>query len=195
EAQKDRLTFIEGQCDDLEKSKADLLSIIKELDQAAIIAFKETFNVVNEHFKGIFTTLFNGGFAELHILDENNVLDSGIEILARVPGAKKSQSMSLLSGGQNALTAVSLLFALLSARPGPFCILDEIDAALDDPNISRVTELLQDYASKTQIIIITHRQAMMSVADVMFGLTMAQKGISKVVSLKLPDKEKALIEA
>ncbi|GBR76840.1 chromosome segregation protein Smc [Candidatus Termititenax persephonae] len=196
EAQKERLLFIEGQCDDLEKSKNDLLNIIKELDRAAIEAFKETFAVVNEHFRRIFTALFNGGEAELHILDENNVLESGIEIMARVPGAKKSQSMSLLSGGQNALTAVALLFSLLSARPGPFCILDEIDAALDDPNIGRVTELLKEYAEKTQIIIITHRQAMMSVADVMFGLTMAQKGISSVVSLKLPEnKEKALLEA
>ncbi|MDR1453480.1 MAG: chromosome segregation protein SMC [Candidatus Margulisbacteria bacterium] len=195
EAQKERLVFIENQCEDLEKSKADLLSIIKELDRTALEAFKETFHLVNEHFKQIFTSLFNGGYAELQILDNNNILESGIEILARVPGAKKTQSMSLLSGGQNALTAVALLFSLLSARPGPFCILDEIDAALDDPNIGRVTELLKEYAEKTQIIIITHRQAMMSVAEVLFGLTMEQKGVSKVVSLELPDKEKALLEA
>ncbi|MDR2430696.1 MAG: chromosome segregation protein SMC [Candidatus Margulisbacteria bacterium] len=196
EAQKERLAFIEAQCADLEKSRADLLQIIRELDRAAIDAFRETFQLVNEHFKNIFVDLFKGGSAELHILDEANVLDSGIEILARVPGTKRAQSMTLLSGGQKALTAIALLFALLSARPGPFCILDEIDAALDDLNIGRVTDLLRQYAERTQIIIITHRQPSMSVADAMFGLTMEQKGVSKIVSVKLPGaKEKALVGA
>ncbi|GBR72313.1 chromosome segregation protein Smc [Candidatus Termititenax spirochaetophilus] len=196
EAQKERLVFIETQCEDLEKSKTDLLNIIKELDQTAIEAFKETFNIVNEHFKRIFVDLFKGGYAELQILDESNVLESGIEIYAKVPGGpKKAQSMTLLSGGQKSLTAIALLFALLSARPGPFCIMDEIDDALDDLNIGRVTEILKEFASRTQIIIITHRQAMMSVVDMIFGLTMPQKGVSKIVSLKLPEAEKALLEA
>ncbi|MDR1997789.1 MAG: chromosome segregation protein SMC, partial [Candidatus Margulisbacteria bacterium] len=196
EAQKERLVFIETQCEDLARSRTDLLNIIQELDRTAVAAFKDTFRLVNEHFKRIFVDLFKGGYAELQILDESNVLESGIEILAKVPGTKRAQSMTLLSGGQKALTAIALLFALLSARPGPFCILDEIDAALDDMNISRVTDLLQQYAEQTQIIIITHRQPTMSVADAMFGLTMEQKGISKIVSVKLPGaREKALVEA
>lgn len=195
EAQKERLAFIEKQCEDLDKSKNDLNAIILELDQSAITAFKETFNAVNMHFQRIFAELFKGGSGELQILDENNVLESGIEILAKVPGTKRAQSMTLLSGGQKALTAIALLFSLLSAKPGPFVILDEIDAELDDINIGRVTEILKKYSQETQIIIITHRQSTMSVVDTMFGLTMEHKGISKVVSVKLGNRIKETVPA
>ena len=195
DAQKDRLAFIEKQCDDLDKSRNDLNSIILELDQSAIAAFKETFNNVNIHFQRIFGELFKGGSGELQIIDENNVLESGIEILAKVPGSKRAQSMMLLSGGQKSLTAIALLFALLSAKPGPFVILDEIDAELDDINIGRVTEILKKYAQETQILIITHRQSTMSVVDTMFGLTMETKGVSKVVSVKLGSRLKESVTA
>ena len=156
EAQKERLAFIERQCDDLEKSKDDLNKLIKELDEIAIQAFKDTFDSVNKHFRRIFSELFRGGEGELKIIDEENVLESGVEIYAKVPGSRRAQSMTLLSGGQKALTAIALLFSLLSAKPGQFCILDEIDAALDDSNIGRVTDILQKFSESTQVIIITH---------------------------------------
>jgi chromosome segregation protein len=194
EAQKERLAFIETQCEDMEKAKIDMQSIIKELDQQAIQAFKDTFNTVNEHFQRIFVELFRGGSAELKIMDETNVLDSGIEIYAKVPGTKRAQSMTLLSGGQKALTAIALLFSLLTAKPGPFCILDEIDAELDDINIGRVTDILRAYANETQIIVITHRQPTMAIVNTMFGLTMEQKGISKVVSVKLGKDQQETVE-
>jgi len=189
-AQKDRLVFIEKQCEDLDKSKEDLNTLIAELDIIAIKEFREAFDIVNGHFKRIFTQLFDGGSAELHIMDEENVLESGIEIYAQVPGNRKRQSLTLLSGGQKALTAITLLFSLLSARPSPFCILDEIDAALDDSNIGRVTDILKEYAQDTQVIIITHRQPTMSIVDTLFGITMETTGVSKLVSVKLADAEK-----
>ncbi len=190
EAQKDRLAFIEKQCNDLLQSKDDINNLIKELDEVAIKAFKETFNDVNKHFKRIFSELFRGGEGELKIIDETNVLESGVEIYAKVPGSRRAQSMTLLSGGQKALTAIALLFSLLSARPGPFCILDEIDAALDDSNISRVTDILTKFSEETQIIIITHRQPTMAITDTMFGITMENNGISKLMSVKMNNKTK-----
>lgn len=197
EAQKERLTFIEKQCEDLIKSKTDLNKLIQELDAVAVKAFKETFYEVNQHFKRIFMELFRGGEGELKIIDEDNVLESGVEIYAKVPGSRKVQSMSLLSGGQKALTAIALLFSLISAKPGPFCILDEIDAALDDNNIMRVTEILKKFAQQTQIIVITHRQPTMAIAGTMFGLTQEEKGVSKIVSVKLEkgelEQEKVLL--
>lgn len=189
EAQKERLVFIEKQCEDLVKSKEDLAKLIQELDTVAIKAFKETFNEVNQHFKRIFMELFRGGEGELKIIDEDNVLESGVEIYAKVPGSRKVQSMTLLSGGQKALTAIALLFSLISAKPGPFCILDEIDAALDDNNIMRVTEILKKFSEHTQIIVITHRQPTMAISGTMFGLTQEEKGISKILSVKLAEKE------
>lgn len=190
EAQKDRLTFIEKQCADLHQSKEDINSLIKELDEVAIKAFKETFDDVNTHFKRIFSELFRGGEGELKIIDDTNILESGVEIYAKVPGSRRAQSMTLLSGGQKALTAIALLFSLLAARPGPFCILDEIDAALDDSNISRVTDILTKFAENTQIIIITHRQPTMAITDTMFGVTMENNGISKLMSVKMSNKTK-----
>jgi chromosome segregation protein len=189
EAQKERLVFIEKQCDDLVKSKDDLTKLIQELDAVAVKAFKETFDEVNQHFKRIFMELFRGGEGELKIIDEDNVLESGEEIYAKVPGSRKVQSMTLLSGGQKALTAIALLFSLISAKPGPFCILDEIDAALDDNNIMRVTEILKKFAEHTQIIVITNRQPTMAISGTMFGLTQEEKGVSKIISVKLGDKE------
>jgi len=192
EAQKERLEFIEDQVSDLEKSKKDLLNLIEDLDKAAEEAFYITFKEINKHFSKIFTVLFNGGEAELVLLDKENMLETGIEIMAKVPGNRKC-SLSSLSGGQKALTAIALLFSFLSAKPGPFCFLDEIDAALDDANISRVTKLLKSFAENMQIMIITHRQPTIAIADILFGVTKDDSGVSKLVSVKI--KEEVYITA
>lgn len=180
----ERLQFNLEQKEDLLNSKEEIQSIIKKLDSEMKILFKESFIKISKYFNEIFRILFNGGRAEIEI-DGDDELSSGIEIKAQPPG-KRFQSLSLLSGGERSLTAVALLFALLKVRPAPFCILDEIDAALDDANIKRYADYLMTLKDM-QFIIITHRKLTMEIANVLYGVTMEEKGVSKIISVELKD--------
>lgn len=168
----------------MQDSKEDLLNIIDDIDETIKIKFKDNFNIIQGYFSEIFQNLFGGGEAKIYISDENDILNSGIEIEARPPG-KSMQSLSLLSGGEKTLTAIALLFAVLKSKPSPFCILDEIDAALDDANISKYTAYLDRIKDETQFILITHRKVTMEISDAIYGITMKEKGISSILSMKL----------
>ena len=150
--------------------------------------FKEAFAKINEYFGSCYTKLFGGGKAKLVMLDENDILESGVDIIVQPPG-KKLQNLALLSGGERALTVIALLFALLTYQPAPFCILDEIDAPLDEANIDRFAKFLADYAKDTQFIVITHRKGTMEAANVLHGVTMEESGISRLLSVKLTEIE------
>ena len=154
-----------------------MLKIMKE-------QFVTQFGVINDNFKRIFKDLFGGGNAGLRLADEENVLETGIEIEVQPPG-KKLQNMMLLSGGEKAFTAIALLFAILEINPSPFCILDEIEAALDDVNVYRYAQHLKSYIDKTQFLVITHRKGTMEAANTVYGVTMEENGVSKLLSLKL----------
>lgn len=177
------LNFLTSQKNDLLKSKNDIEEIIKNLNKEMKQMFTTSFKDINSRFQKIFKILFDGGNAELK-LDGTNPLESGVEIVAEPPG-KKLQSLTLLSGGEKSLTAVALLFAIFETRPSPFCILDEIDAALDEANITRYTSYLKSLTDSTQFIMISHRKTTMEIADVLYGVSMEEEGVSKVVSLKL----------
>lgn len=179
-----RLEFLRKQYDDMQESKEDLLNIIDDIDETIKIKFKDNFNIIQGYFSEIFQNLFGGGEAKIYISDESDILNSGIEIEARPPG-KSMQSLSLLSGGEKTLTAIALLFAVLKSKPSPFCILDEIDAALDDANISKYTAYLDRIKEETQFILITHRKVTMEISDAIYGITMKEKGISSILSMKL----------
>ena len=150
--------------------------------------FKESFAKINVYFSDCYIKLFGGGTALLKLTEPDNILESGIDIEVQPPG-KKLQSLYLLSGGERALTVIALLFALLSYQPSPFCILDEIDAALDDANIVRFSNFLREYSADTQFIVITHRKGTMECADIMYGVTMEESGVSKLLSVKINTKE------
>lgn len=188
---KARLDFILKQQNDLVEAKENLKKVIKDMEIKMKSQFLESFNKINSNFKEIFKTLFNGGSAELILDNEEDILTSGIDINVQPPG-KKLQSLTLLSGGEKSLTAVTLLFAILQLKPSPFCILDEIDAALDEANINRYTNYLRKSYKDTQFIIITHRKTTMEIADVLYGVTMEEDGISKLISVKLKDYEKVI---
>lgn len=185
---KERYEFLVTQRSDLIDSKKALLKIIKDLENQMIEQFKEKFELIKEQFSNVFIDLFGGGRADLIIKDEENILDSDIDIIAQPPG-KKLQNINLMSGGEKALTAISLLFAILRIKPTPFCILDEIEAALDDVNVFRFSEFLREFSCKSQFVVITHRKGTMEIADVLYGITMEEFGVSKLVSLKLDDLE------
>ena len=174
---------------DLEAAEANLMGMIGDLEESMKAQFLDNFNRLNENFGRIFNTLFGGGSARLCLENEEDVLDSGINIEAQPPG-KKLQLLSLLSGGERTLTAISLLFAMLELKPTPFCILDEIEAALDDANIDNFIAYLQDYAKRTQFVIITHRKQTMEAADILYGVTMEEKGVSKLISVKMSEMTK-----
>ena len=178
-----RYKFLTEQRDDLLKAKDDLQKAINKINLTSKELFTSTFATVQENFKDTFQRLFEGGRAELILIDEGDVLESGIEIVARPPG-KRLQSVSLLSGGEKALTAIALLFALFMVKPSPFCLLDEIDAPLDDVNVGRFTHLLREFSKKTQFIMITHSKVSMETADVMYGVTMQESGVSKIISTR-----------
>jgi len=180
----ERYNFLQKQLEDLADSIRALHETIEKIDQTTRKLFKETFEQVNEHFKDNFTRLFLGGKAELTLSDPDNILESGIEITAS-PLGKTMHNISLLSGGEKTMTAIALMFAILKVRPSPFCLLDEVDAPLDEANVVRFQELLKEMSDKTQFIIITHNQKTMTFADTLYGVTMEERGVSKVVSVNL----------
>lgn len=185
----ERYDSLAGQVDDLNKAQDELIQIIGELSTEMRTRFTEEFNKINENFKITFRELFGGGNAKLELIGSDNVLEAGVEILAEPPG-KRLSSNSLLSGGEKALTAIAILFAILKLRPMPFCLLDEIEAALDEANVYRFAQYLRKFSSDTQFIVITHKKPTMELADSLYGVTMEEKGVSKVVSVKLSDAVK-----
>lgn len=182
----ERYCFLKEQMDDLIKGQNVLKKMIKELDTTMQEQFVETFEAIRLNFSDVFRSLFSGGTADLRIVDEENVLESDIEIFAQPPG-KKLQSLNLLSGGEKSLTAIALLFSTLKYKPAPFCMLDEIEAALDDVNVYRFAEFLRDFSTDSQFVVITHRKGTMEIADILYGVTMEEYGVSKIVSVKLED--------
>lgn len=181
---KERYDFLSEQRLDLEEAMAKLKKVIADMTDTMKKQFTEQFKVINRNFGEVFKELFGGGKAELILSDEENVLECGIEIEVQPPG-KKLQNMTLLSGGERAFTAIALLFAILKINPAPFCVLDEIEAALDDVNVFRFAEYLKKFCKDTQFLVITHRKGTMEAADTVYGITMEEKGISKLLSMKL----------
>ena len=181
---KERYDFMCEQRLDLEDAIAKLKKIINEMTQVMKEQFSEKFKIINKNFNEVFKELFGGGKAELILTDEQNILECGIEIQAQ-PTGKKLQNLSLLSGGERALTAIALLFAILKINPSPFCVLDEIEAALDDVNVFRYADYLKKFTKETQFLVITHRKGTMEAADTVYGVTMEENGISKLLSMKL----------
>ena len=186
---EERYSFLLNEQTDLLNSKKQLLEMIAKINDTTTELFNETFNNVNSEFQLMFKKLFGGGSAKLILTDEDDVLESGIEIIARPPG-KKLQPISLLSGGERTMTAVALLFSLFKVKPSPFCVLDELDAALDDSNISRFVETLKTFVLDSQFVIITHNRQTIAQAAVIYGVTMESRGISKIVSMQFSDFEK-----
>ncbi len=182
----ERYEFMCAQRDDIEKAKADLSKVIEDLIAEMKQQFLNHFSQINENFKTVFADLFNGGTAEILLENEEDVLNCGIDIKAQPPG-KKLQSLSLLSGGERCLTAIALLFAILQLRPSPFCVLDEVEAALDDANVNRFTDFVRRYCVRSQFILVTHRKGTMEACDRMYGVTMQERGISKILSMRLSD--------
>lgn len=182
----DRYEFLNNQRNDLKNAEDTLLEIIKEMDEVMIDKFSNTFEEIRKEFKIVFKELFKGGNAELILTDPENMLETGVDIKAEPPG-KHLQSISLLSGGEKTFTAISLLFAILNVRPVPFCLLDEVEAALDDANVESFGNYLNRYKDKTQFILITHKKKTMEFADILYGITMQESGVSKLVSVKLED--------
>ena len=181
---KDRYDFMSEQRLDLENTMSKLRKVISDMTQIMKEQFKEKFKVINKNFGEVFAELFGGGKAELTLEDEENILECGIEITVQPPG-KKLQNMMLLSGGEKAFTAIALLFAILKINPAPFCVLDEIEAALDDVNVFRYADYLKKFTEHTQFLVITHRKGTMEAADSVYGVTMEESGISKLLSMKL----------
>ena len=181
---KKRYDFMCEQRLDLENSITKLKKVIQDMTIIMKEQFEKQFNIINKNFGEVFKELFGGGKAELILADPENILECGIEIQVQPPG-KKLQNMTLLSGGEKAFTAIALLFAILTINPAPFCVLDEIEAALDDVNVYRFADYLKKFAGKTQFLVITHRKGTMEVADTVYGITMQENGISKLLSIKL----------
>ncbi len=185
---KQRYDSLESQRNDLLQSLDTLKKTIEKINRITRKRFEETFAVVNENFKKVFPVLFNGGRAELILTDQNNLLETGVDILAKPPG-KKLQNINLLSGGEKALTAVSLIFSIFLMKPSPFCLLDEVDAPLDDANVGRFNEMVRNLTAQSQFVMITHNKKTMGVADTLYGVTMEMPGVSNIISVKL---EKAI---
>ncbi len=188
----ERFEFLNEQKTDLQEAKDTLYQVIEEMDTEMKRRFQQTFEGIREHFEPTFRTLFGGGRADLVLTIPEDLLNTGVEIVAQPPG-KKLQNLGLLSGGERALTAIALLFSILKVRPVPFCILDEVEAALDEANVYRFSQYLKRYSDETQFIVITHRKGTMEQADVLYGITMQESGVSKLVSVRLEDT-KELVE-
>lgn len=183
---KERFDFLTEQTVDLEKAKGELEKIIDEMMGIMKKQFSEQFEIISKNFNSVFRELFGGGQAYLELADPDDIMETGVDIIAQPPG-KKLQSLTLLSGGERAFTAIALLFAILKVRPTPFCILDEIEAALDDINVYRYADYLKKYSQKSQFIVVTHRRGTMEAANILYGVTMQEKGISKLLSLNIDE--------
>jgi chromosome segregation protein len=191
---EERYKFLEAQNTDLTNSRRELLDVITRINSTTRKLFAETFERVRANFREMFAELFRGGRADLSLLDENDPLNCGIEITAKPPG-KQLQSVSLLSGGERAMTAVALLFAIYMVRPSPFCILDEVDAPLDENNINCFIRVLDRFVQQSQFIIITHNKRTIAKADILYGVTMEERGVSKLVGVKLTAPAQPLTES
>ncbi|MBM3848254.1 MAG: chromosome segregation protein SMC, partial [Verrucomicrobia bacterium] len=184
EETEQRYQFLTQQHDDLVKAKASLMEVLGKINVQTREMFSATFNQIRDNFRAMFMEIFGGGKADLILTDENDVLESGIDIVARPPG-KQLQSISLLSGGEQTMTAVSLLFSIYQVKPSPFCILDELDAPLDESNINRFIKVLQRFLDHSQFVIITHNKRTIGMADMLYGVTMQEQGVSRIVSVKM----------
>ncbi|MES4792062.1 MAG: chromosome segregation protein SMC, partial [Chloroflexota bacterium] len=181
-----RLAFLVSQKADIELAVTDLQSAIAEIKRRSRERFAEAFQIINRNFGEMFTELFGGGHGEMRLIDETDILESGIDIIAQPPG-KRLQNVLLLSGGEKAMAALALVMAIFKYRPSPFCLLDEVDAPLDEANVGRFGEVLREFATRSQFIIITHNRGTMEVADTLFGVTMQEPGVSTVLSLRLAE--------
>lgn len=186
----ERYEFLSGQLDDLKKAREDLAAVTAEIQSESAQLFAETFNRIRKNFHNIFRRLFGGGRAEIRLTEPDNVLESGIEILVQPPG-KKLESIELLSGGERSLTAVAMLFATFMVKPSPFCLLDEIDAALDESNVSRFVSMLSEFSQNSQFIVITHNKKTIAGSRTLLGVTMEESGVSKVVSIRIGAEQEA----
>jgi chromosome segregation protein len=187
---EERGQFLQVQQEDLRQSLDGLQTAIGKINRTTRKRFRETFDLVNAKFQEIFPRLFRGGQGELRLTDESDLLETGLEIIVQPPG-KKLQNVSLLSGGEKALTAVALIFSIFLIKPSPFCMLDEVDAPLDDANIGRFNEMIKEMSQVSQFIIITHSKRTMEVADTLYGVTMEEPGVSKLVSVRFHEFEEA----
>ena len=191
---EERYQFLLTQQQDLLKAKDDLHQAIAKINGTTREQFKTTFEQVRANFKQLYQTLFQGGEADVVLTDEHNLLETGVEIVAQPPG-KKLQSIALLSGGEKALTAIALLFAFFMVKPSPFCLLDEVDAPLDEANVGRFLRMVKSFSEKTQFIVITHNKRTMEMADILYGVTMAELGVSSLISMKLESREPETVAA
>jgi chromosome segregation protein len=180
----ERFTFLDSQKEDLEKSLEDLAKAIQRINRTTRERFSKAFEEINAKFGEVFPRLFQGGRAALRLVDEENLLESGIGIFVQPPG-KKSLPLGSLSGGEKALTAISLIFSIFLVKPSPFCLLDEVDAPLDDANVDRFNALVREMSQRYQYLLVTHNKRTMELADVLYGITMEKHGISRTVSVKL----------
>jgi chromosome segregation protein len=185
---KERYEFLTGQLEDLRKARQDLLRVTQEIHAESTRLFLETYEKVKKNFHTMFRRLFGGGRGELRLTDPDNVLETGIEIFAQPPG-KKLENITLLSGGERSLTAVALLFATYMVKPSPFCLLDEIDAALDENNVGRFVNMLLEFSSFSQFIVITHNKKTVAAAQTLLGVTMEEPGVSKLVTMRIDRKD------
>jgi len=186
EAESQRYGFMKDQVEDLHKAEADLRQVIAELDELTQREFHKTFEKVASEFRDIFIKLFGGGSARLTLTDPDNLVETGIEIEAKLPG-RREQGLALLSGGERSLTAIALVFALLKVSPTPVCVMDEVDAMLDEANVGRFRDLLRELSKDTQFVVITHNRNTVQAADVIYGITMGRDSASQVISLKLDE--------
>ena len=193
EETEQRYQFLSKQYDDLVTAKGQLMEVINRINTQTKEMFIETFEKIRDNFRAMFTEVFGGGKADLVLVNEGDVLESGIEIVARPPG-KQLQTISLLSGGEQTMTAVSLLFAIYQVKPSPFCVLDELDAPLDESNINRFVRILQRFVAHSQFVIITHNKRTIGMADVLYGVTMEEQGVSKIVSVKFHKSNEAVAD-
>jgi len=190
----ERFTFLSEQKQDLMEAKSTLYQVIREMDEEMSKRFRQAFEKIRTQFSLVFAKLFGGGHADLILAEPEQLLDTGIEIIAQPPG-KKLQNLQLLSGGERALTAIALLFAILRIKPVPFCVLDEVEAALDEANVTRFAQYLREFSQQTQFIVVTHRKGTMEEADVLYGVTMEEGGVSKLVSVRLDDHDEEPVSA
>ena len=181
-----RYTYLNQQREDLINAENTLLEIMNDMDEVMKVEFKKTYENINIEFQKVFRDLFGGGKASLELTDKDNILETGVDIIASPPG-KKLTTISLLSGGEKTLTAISLLFAILNVKTIPFCLFDEVEAALDEANVEGFGNYLENYKGKTQFLIITHKKKTMEFAKTLYGITMQESGVSKLVSVNLEE--------